>query len=67
MKEHISPSQAGKLCAMTIFANKIFLLPSLMYEGAKSDGFFIALLLYALDFLTLIVFLLLKRKYPTQK
>ena len=63
-KKSISVTQAGKLCTIIILANKISLLPALLYEGAKSDGFFVALMLFAIELMVLGVFFLLKNKYP---
>ena len=60
----ISARQAGMLCAVLVLANKIFLLPSLIYEGAKSDGFFVALMLFIVDLFVLTTFFMLKAKYP---
>lgn len=60
----INARQTGMLCTIMILANKIFLLPALLYEGAKSDGFFIMIMLFAIELCVLGVFFLLKSKYP---
>ena len=60
----ISASQAGMLCTIIILANKISLLPALLFEGAKSDGFFVAILLFAIELCILGVFFMLKYKFP---
>lgn len=60
----INARQAGMLCVMTLFANKIFLLPSLMYENVKADAFFVMIFLFAMELFVFSVFLLLKSKYP---
>lgn len=66
MKESISSRQLGVLCAVSIFANKILLLPSLLYENAKSDGLFVVGLLFLVDLLILFSFFHLKKKFPVQ-
>lgn len=63
-KGSITAAQAGMLCTIIILANKISLLPALLYEGAKSDGFFVAIILFAIELMVLGVFFLLKNKYP---
>ncbi len=60
----ISARQAGMLCTITILANKIFLLPALIYDGVKSDGFFVMMFLFALELCVLGIFILLKKKFP---
>lgn len=66
MKESISSRQVGVLCAISIFANKILLLPSLLYENAKADGFFVVALLFLIDLMILFSFFYLKKKFPVQ-
>lgn len=62
----ISGRQTGMLCVMTILANKILLLPALMYEGVRADGLLVMMFLFLIDFAVLWVFFMLKKKYPTQ-
>lgn len=49
-----------------MFANKVLILPSLLFEGAKMESLFVVILLVLLEFGLLYVFYLLKKKYPTQ-
>lgn len=66
MKESISARQVGIICAMTILANKILLLPSLLYQKTKADGIFVVALIFLFDLLVLWSFFALKKKFPTQ-
>ncbi len=63
----ISLRQCGIIIAMCIFANKILLMPSLMFENSKSDSIFVLIFLFALDFIALPIFLRLKKHYPTER
>ena len=67
MKNTISMSQTAVLSAFCILSNKILLLPSLMYGDTKADSIFVMLLMFILDFLTLPIFLKLKKAYPDKK
>lgn len=64
MKNTISARQAGILCVITILANKVSLLPALLYRGANTDGFFVMLMYFAVELGILGVFFALKHKYP---
>ena len=67
MKDTISIRQVGVLMILCIFANKILLLPSLMYETSKADSLWIILFLFAIDLLVLTLIFKLKTIYPTTK
>ena len=64
MKETISTRQTAIISALLIFANKLLVLPSLLYERSKADGFFAILILLALEMLLLFMFLKVKNAYP---
>lgn len=66
-KQSVSVKQACILILMCIFANKILLLPSLMFEEAKADAFFAIVILFIFDILVLPIFIKLKTLYPEQK
>lgn len=67
MKDKISMHQAGILVAFGILANKVLLLPSLMFNQTKADSIFVLLILFALDFVALPIFFKLKKAYPDKK
>lgn len=67
MNNTITARQAGILCVMTILANKVSLLPALLYEGAKADGFFIMLMFFGIELGILGIFFALKSKYPNER
>ncbi len=67
MRDKISMNQAGILVAFCILANKILLLPSLMYGETKADSIFVLIFLFILDFLALPIFFKLKNKNPDKK
>lgn len=62
----ISSKQAGFLTVICILANKVLVLPSLLFEEVGADGFFVLLALIGLDFLMLWAFFMLKSRYPTE-
>lgn len=66
MKQTINVRQAGILLIMCIFANKILLLPSLMYADVKADAIFVVTALFLIEIITLPVLLMLKKHFPTQ-
>ncbi|MBQ8844605.1 MAG: GerAB/ArcD/ProY family transporter [Clostridia bacterium] len=59
----ISIRQAGIMLFFLSFSNKILLLPSMLYNYAKTDSFFIYLILFLLDIFLLFVFVFLKKRY----
>ena len=65
--KQISINQCGVLIVMCIFANKILLLPSLMYEKTSADSIFVLITLFLLDFIMLPILIKLKNLYPEQK
>ncbi len=67
MKYSISMRQAGIIALFIIFSNKILLLPGLMHEYIKADAVFAVILLFALEFLTIPIFLKFKRNFPKEK
>lgn len=60
----ISAKQAGMMCVILLLANKILLLPSLIFEDIGADGIFVVILLLFLDLLVLGAFYLLKSRFP---
>ncbi|MGN1201016.1 MAG: GerAB/ArcD/ProY family transporter [Candidatus Caccovivens sp.] len=60
----INAWQTGIMLFILMFANKMLVLPSLLYEQAGLEAFVIPVLLFALEFGLLYVFYLLKNKYP---
>lgn len=66
MKQTINIRQAGILLIMCIFANKILLLPSLMYSDVKADAIFVVSVLFLIEIISLPVLFLLKKHFPTQ-
>lgn len=67
MRDSISIRQVGVLMILCIFANKILLLPSLMYETSKADSLFVIILLFSIDLLVLTLIFKLKIFYPNTK
>ncbi len=63
----ISVRQAGILIIICLMANKILLLPSLMFQQIKSDSIFAIILMFSLDLIFLPIFLKLKSLYPNEK
>lgn len=60
----ISSRQTAVTASILLFANKILVLPSLLYEYARADGFFVMILLLLAEFLLLMIFFKLKCRYP---
>ena len=63
----ISINQCGILMVLCIFANKILLMPSLMYHQTSADSIFVLLVLFLLDFIMLPIFIKLKKVYKDDK
>ena len=57
--------QTAIMLFIIIFANKILLLPSLLYRTASAESVFCYLIAFALEILLLTLFIFLKRKYST--
>ncbi|MDE6583147.1 MAG: hypothetical protein K2K31_00650, partial [Clostridia bacterium] len=62
----ITAWQLGILIFMLMFANKILVLPSLLYEGAKLEGYFVPIILFILEFGLVYLFYRMKKAFPTQ-
>ena len=62
----ISARQTGIIVFLTILANKILVLPSILYKSSDADSIFVMLTLFLIEFLILLVFLKLKKNYPNQ-
>lgn len=60
----ISSRQTAVIAGILLFANKILVLPSLLYEHAKADSVFILAILLLAEFALLLIFFRLKRAYP---
>ncbi len=58
--------QLGILMFVLLFANKILVLPSLLYEGAGFESIFIPVLLFLLEFGLVFLFYRLKTKFPNE-
>lgn len=67
IKESISARQASIIVVVCILANKVLLLPSLMYEQTRADAIFSLAIMFLLDFIMLLIFLKLKDSYPNEK
>ncbi len=65
--KRINARQCGVLIVMCIFANKILLLPSLMFEKTSADSIFVLITLFLLDLAILPIFIKLKELYPDKK
>ena len=57
----ISARQTGIIVFLTILANKILVLPSILYKSSDADSIFVMLTLFLIEFLILLVFLKLKK------
>ncbi len=66
LDRNINAWQFGILIFILMFANKMLVLPSLLFEGAKMQGFFIVVFLFGLEMALLGLFFYLKKQYPTE-
>lgn len=66
LDRNITVWQAGILLFILLFANKILLLPSLLFEGAKMESIFVPIILFLLEMGLLWIFYRLKQKFPTE-
>lgn len=66
-EKSINAWQTGILLFFMFFANKILVLPSLLFSEAKFEGIFAVVFLFLLEFGLLILFYKLKVKYPSIK
>lgn len=62
----ISAWQTAILMFTLLFANKVLMLPSLLYNGAKVEAFIIPIILSLFEFGLLFLFYKLKTKYPNE-
>ncbi len=62
----ISGWQAGILMFILIFANKVLVLPSLLYERAHFESVFVLAILFALELGALFLFYKFKKAFPSQ-
>ncbi len=60
----INSWQAAIMLFVLMFANKILILPSLLYEDAKTEAIFVPILLFLLEIGLVFLFYLLKKKFP---
>ena len=58
--------QVGIMLFIILFSNKILVLPSLLYEGAKLEAYFVPIILFVLEFGLIYLFYRMKRAFPTQ-
>lgn len=58
--------QASILLFILLFANKILVLPSLLYDGANVEAFFIPVLLFVLEMGLIFLYYKIKTKFPSQ-
>lgn len=64
MKEKITSRQLAILSSLLIFANKLLVLPSILYEKSRADGFFAITISLSLEMFLLVMFLKIKKTYP---
>ena len=62
----INSWQAGILLFILLFANKILLLPSLLYEDAAMGAVFVPVILLSLEMGLLFLFYKIKNKFPNE-
>ncbi len=56
--------QTGILMFILLFANKILVLPSLMFEGAKLEAYFVPIILSVLEMGLVLLFYFVKTRFP---
>lgn len=64
MKGTINLRQASCIMGILVFANKVLILPSVMFEKVGVDGIFLLVGLFLVDLFMLWVFFKLKHKFP---
>ena len=64
MKGTISLRQASCIMGILVFANKVLILPSIMFERVGVDGRFLLLGLFLVDIAMLVAFFKLKTSFP---
>lgn len=60
----ITGIQAGIMLFVLMFANKILILPSLLYEDTKTEAIFVPFVLFAFEVGLIFLFYKLKKKFP---
>ncbi len=66
LDKNINAWQLGIMLFILLFANKILVLPSLLFEGAGLEAVFIPVLFFVLEMGLLFLFYKLKTKHPAQ-
>ena len=66
MKQTINIRQCGIILIMCIFANKLLLMPSLLYTNVKADGIFVTAILFLIELAIIPLIFLLKKHFPKQ-
>ena len=59
--------QTGILIFFLLFANKILILPSLLFNNAKFEGLITPIVLFILELLLLVIFYKLKKRFPHER
>lgn len=67
MNKKINARQTGLIIFLCIMANKILLLPSLMYQEARADSIFVLIILFLFELGLIPIFINMKRSYPDEK
>lgn len=62
----LSAGQTGILLFVLLFANKILILPELLFDGAKFEAVFIPVFSFCLELALLWLFYRVKRRFPQQ-
>ena len=63
----ITAWQTGIILFILLFANKILILPSLLYEDAKLEAFLVPIFLFVLELGLIFLFYRIKTKYPSER
>ncbi len=66
MNQTLSARQTGVIASLLLLANKLLVLPSLLFESSKADGVFIVMFLLALELGLVALFVKLKQTCPNQ-
>lgn len=66
LDRNITVWQASILLFILLFANKILLLPSLLFEGAKMESIFVPIVFSLMELGLLWLFYKLKKRFPTE-
>ena len=63
--DSLSAWQTGILLFVLMLANKILVLPSLLFQSVKSLSIVVFVVLFALEFFVVFLFFVLKKRYPS--